>query len=398
MAELLTSNVTGTLNVSGIVNIASNIANAGNILVTQNIAGGNIALTQNATTGNINVSTRSFEGNVNVYFTANVTNGNIIANSYQYNAPTSLAVTPTPGTVANVGTQYAKNVANAILFFSTFPMANNLNYNSDVPEQSHLGYRDIYYVRACATNGANTAVVNTGGFFSDGLLMNLVCNAQTIFFPTNTSPILKSSMTRLQLNANSTLMGNANAIFFSNQNTAWSGKGSGAGNGGGFLYTTVFSIDSYANTNTCFFAGMSSINTASLPFSITANADPISNTRFDLFGVGANINTGSLQLIFGPSGGTRNLVSGGANFTLNTNDVYELTLFAPPNGATIAMRVRNLTNGAEISANSSSNVPTTNTFLQPTAYIQGNTSSTGTATATLNAQISIMRMYLEKLY
>jgi hypothetical protein len=333
----------------------------------------------------------------NVAGNLNVTS-NIVTNTLQLVGVGSLAATP-PGAVGpNVGSIYMKNVANTVLVYSSYPVANNTNYNIDVPLQSHIGYRDIFRVIPAA---------NASGFFSDSLSMNVQSNATLTIYPSNASPIYKNSKTRVQLNANSTLLGNANAVLYANTNVAWTGNGAGVGNGGGFLYITVFSIDNFANsavtnTSTNFFAGVANLN-AIIPFNVTNNVDPCVNTVFNMFGVGGNSNTGgNLQIIFGRSGSTRNLTDCGTSFNLNTNDVYELSLWASPSAVSansvVGARVRNLTNGAEVSALTTSNVPRTNTFLSPVTYVQGNVQGTGTALAVQNAQISIYREYLETLY
>ena len=288
--------------------------------------------------------------------------------------------------------------------FVTFPTPNNTNFNADVPDQNHMGYRNVYRVMPSGI-GSN---INTSCLFSDGMSMNVTSNAigsnlSNIVVGNSTSAALtlKASMRRCQLNANSALMANANAWIFANANTVWSGNTLGAYTtvGGGFIYITVFSIDSYANgatagaSNTCFFNGMVNFTTGPT-ITAGANLDPMTNTVYSMFGVGSNVGaTGTLQLIFGPAGLARNTFSCGAGFTLDTTSVYELTLYAPPSGAITSARVRNLTNGAIFAANSGiGNTTPTNTFFQPCFYIQGNT---GAGSVTGNAQISLMRMYLE---
>jgi hypothetical protein len=327
--------------------------------------------------------------NSNVAGNLNVTS-NIVTNALQLVVPGSL--TATVGSAgSNVGTIYMKNVANTILVYTSTSTSNNTNYNLDGALQPHMGYRDVFRVMPSSNGVAN----NVTCFFSDSMSINVQANAVLSLYPTNTSPIYKNSKTRIQLNANSTILGNANAVFYANQNVIWTGNGAGSGNGGGFLYIHTFTIDSFANTNTAFFAGISNV---AFPLSVTANADPIANTVYDVFGVGCNSNTGNMQLIFGRAGSTRNITDMTNTFNLNTSDVYELTLYFQPAGASVGARVRNLSNGAEVSIITTSNTPRTNTFMFPTTYIQGNTSSTGTALSTLNAQFSIYRSYLEVLY
>ena len=290
---------------------------------------------------------------------------------------------------ANTAALYVKNVAGKVWFFVDNPSANNTKYNNDSPYQHHEGYRDITILYP---SGVGTTV-NTTCFAATGTVsFNIAANSANSLVPvTNANPILKSSIRWLRLGANCSLLANANAWIIANSNAAWSGNGAGSGNGGGFIYIEKLTLDTLPTTNVAFFAGMCNL----IAKTSGASLDPTTNTVYSMYGIGANSSTGNWQIILGQAGASRNLTDAGTSFNINTNDVLEMTLFTPPGGAQIGIRLRNQTNGAEVTVISTSNTPLANTWLQPTTYIIGNTSSGSVAA---QANLSINKMYLEKLY
>jgi hypothetical protein len=368
MAQLINSNVTGTLNVSAVLNANSNVAIANNIFLG------------------------SSNANATMFFYGTT-------------------VTGAPAPAANTLGLYSKNVANLMLLFMNQNTSNTLNTTIDIPLQSHIGYRDVFrYMPGGTLYGGAAVTINACIIFSDGMSMNLVCNGTpTIITPiiagASVSQFAKGLMRRVQINANSTLLANANAWYFCNTPFLTTSNGLGSGNGGGFLYITTFAVDKFAGTNTCFFTGLTNISSVLT----SSNVDPLVNTTQGMWGVGSNSNTGNLKIVCNQPGGTKNTYDLGFGFAFNTaatvaasslglggqtSDMYELTIYAAANSATINFRVRNLCNGAEATL-ISSNTPNANLFLGPTHYIIGNTSA---GSVTNNAVMSIVRGYVEKFY
>lgn len=113
------------------------------------------------------------------------------------------------------------------------------------------------------------------------------------------------------------------------------GNGSGLG---GFMYVIRFGV-SDSNTATRMFVGLR--NTTAAP----ANVEP--STLTNCIGVGNGAANTNLFIYYGGSA-AQTPIDLGANFPCNTNsvDLYELTLFAPPNSNnTVGYRIERLNTG-----------------------------------------------------
>jgi hypothetical protein len=121
------------------------------------------------------------------------------------------------------------------------------------------------------------------------------------------------------------------------------------------------------------------------------NTDTSPSTKTNLIGVGCNSGDTHLQL-YAAGSVAQSRVDLGASFPVNTTnvDIYELTLYAPPNGTTVTYRLRRLNTGdttTGVIANAA-NLPDTNVFLGPQFF----RSNGGTAAA---VGIDVLTMYLE---
>ncbi len=147
---------------------------------------------------------------------------------------------------------------------------------------------------------------------------------------------------------------------------AWRGN---AADQGGFFLIFRGHLDTLAAGNRGFF-GLHSIVTA------PTNIDPLADTTLTKLGFGFNTNTGNFFLIHGPNGVAPTTVNLGADFPINTTNVYEFILFCVPNSSSINYRCRNLTSGAAaLNGDITTNMPATTTFLARTAWMCNNTTA-----------------------
>jgi hypothetical protein len=101
--------------------------------------------------------------------------------------------------------------------------------------------------------------------------------------------------------------------------------------------------------------------------STTANPSTLAN----LVGVGCD-STDTVMQIYASGSAAQARTSLGANFPANTTstDLYELILFAPPNGSNIQYQVTRLNTGdvASGTISAAANLPANTTWLCPAAY------------------------------
>jgi len=87
----------------------------------------------------------------------------------------------------------------------------------------------------------------------------------------------------------------------------------------------------------------------------------------------------NLQIMSNDGTSTATKVDLGASFPVPTTDrskVYELALFAAPNGSTVQYEVTDLGTGAKATGTISTDLPSSTTFLTPRGYCSvGGTSS-----------------------
>ena len=147
----------------------------------------------------------------------------------------------------------------------------------------------------------------------------------------------------------------------------WRGNAAGLG---GFYFVSRFGFSTAApGTAVRAFVGLSAVTTAA------TNNEPNSATYNNSVGVcklaaGANTTLNIMTV----TGGTATTTDLGANFPANTfdTDLYELVLFAVPNGASIGYKVTRLNTGNVAEGSLTTNLPTSTTFMGIQQWINNN--------------------------
>jgi hypothetical protein len=222
----------------------------------------------------------------------------------------------------------------------------------------HPGHTQQSYAQ-CA--GVNVASLNVAG-------------AQFTFQGTNTPRVLAStnlatSLVRLGY-VSSGFAGSFASVYESDGAKFWRGNAAGLG---GFYIVERFAITDPANvTGARMFAGLhTSVATAT-------NVEP--NTLTSLVGVCQLSSSSNLHLIHNDGAGTATTVNLGASFPANgSSDVYELTLWAPPNQAFIGYRVERVNTGDVAEGTLSTDLPPNTTFLARRLWRTNNANSLAVA-------------------
>lgn len=351
MAQLLSTSVTG------------------NLTVTSNGSLDNLTVTSNGSLGNLTVTG-------NVIASGNIVSGNVyLTNNSVLVINTS--VTSPDITTANQIALYSKNVANTLFFGFDTPRANNLKFFNDRFIPAHPAHRTVATLRPTSGTTNVTVIVPSGG-----LSMNIYANSNIYTQAANTS--YKTSQRRITIGANNSST-TGNASIHANVNTAFGGNTAGnPGGGGGYLMVTKFCYETLG-ANVRSFVGMTNA-TASMVTG-AGDYDPFLNTAHSIIGVGSNSSVNTLWFLCGPNGATRTATNLGISFIMSTTDLYELSLSCSPGGDSIGWRVRNLSNGAEVSGTQTTNLPSGNIFMQPCMWIKSNTAA--------SSNMSLVNMYLE---
>jgi hypothetical protein len=134
------------------------------------------------------------------------------------------------------------------------------------------------------------------------------------------------------------------------------GLGNGAGRGG-FHFVVRFGIsDATLVPGARLFVGMAS--TAA----VLGNADP--STFTNIIGVGLDAADTTLQIMHNDGAGSATKINLGASFPESTNtDLYELSLYCPPNGIEVDYQVINLSTGVSTSGAIINNLPVNTQLL-----------------------------------
>jgi hypothetical protein len=162
----------------------------------------------------------------------------------------------------------------------------------------------------------------------------------------------------------------------------WRGDAPGLG---GFFFRCRFSIVSTTALQRTF-VGLTNSTAA-----IATTQDPVALTN--LVGVGNASADANLQILTNDGAGNAAKIDLGANFpSQGIDDVYELTMFAPPAGSTIKYRMLRIGTGAEATGTlSGAELPAASQFLAPHVYMNNG----GTAAA---VNFDLIRLYLETDY
>ena len=146
-----------------------------------------------------------------------------------------------------------------------------------------------------------------------------------------------------------------------NNQQFWRGNAAGLG---GFIACFRFGFSTANTGNKQAFIGLRASSAA-----ISGNTNPSSLTNIIGFGIDATQTT--LRWMVNDGSGTATATNLGANFPSNTTnaDMYDARIFATPNGGTVYYWIKNLSTGNITSGSSSSDLPSTTTFLCPVLWI-----------------------------
>ena len=163
----------------------------------------------------------------------------------------------------------------------------------------------------------------------------------------------------------------------SGQALCWRGTATGQG---GFRLRCAFAISALVTGNRGF-VGLWDATAA------PTNIDPLTSTANSKIGVGFNSDTGNLQLISNLAGSAPTVIDLGANFAINTTDVWTLDIKCLENASDIDWAVTKAGSSAAASGNLNTNIPPSNGFLSPQIWISNNAQAA-------SAAISLMRWVL----
>jgi len=153
-----------------------------------------------------------------------------------------------------------------------------------------------------------------------------------------------------------------------NNQQFWRGNAAGRG---GFIACFRFGFSTANTGNKQAFIGLRASSAA-----ISGNTNPSSLTNIIGFGIDATQTT--LRWMVNDGSGTATATNLGANFPSNTTDadMYDARIFATPNGGTVYYWIKNLSTGNITSGSSSSDLPSTTTFLCPVLWIGNGANAT----------------------
>ncbi len=197
--------------------------------------------------------------------------------------------------------------------------------------------------------------------------------------PTITTADLANSIRRVRVTSAATA--NAASELRSTQPLVWRGNASGLG---GFFYAVRFSINS-TTANQRLFSGLMAATGAT-----STSTSP--SSLVNMVGVGWDSADSNLQMMANNNTGTAPKIDLGSSFPANnTSAVYELIMFAPPNGSTIGYRVSRLDTGDVTSGTISTDLPQNTVVLTHHQYMNNG----GTAAAVV---LDVNRVYVESDY
>jgi hypothetical protein len=198
---------------------------------------------------------------------------------------------------------------------------------------------------------------------------------------TASHPALASTNLRTQMRRTNYVSGttaSAGCGTRSNQTMAWRGNAAGFG---GFFYSARVALSAVPASVSNAFVGLRATTAV-----IAAGTEPSALT--DIVGFGFDRADTSWQVMTNDASGAADKTALGANFPIDTSSVYDVALYAPPNGSAIYYWIKNLGTGNTASGTLSSNLPTAATFLSLHIYMSMNSGSTAVG-------IDVMRQYLE---
>ena len=225
----------------------------------------------------------------------------------------------------------------------------------DYPLQSNIGFNNVAVWRGGSTTTAATFAAVIG---------NMPYNAAsstTPVIPALASTSLRNSTYRGTI-ATSTTAGNIANIRAATARL-WMGNAAGLG---GFFTSTRFALSGTLVTGLRCFVGIQEGT------SVPTNVDPLTSTTIGKLGLAINANTGNWNFINNIAGTTPTVTALGANFPVNNTDLYEITLFCPPNGSSISYRIANWSTNQITTGTVTTNLPTNTTFMSNVLWITNN--------------------------
>lgn len=209
----------------------------------------------------------------------------------------------------------------------------------------------------------------TGNLISIGAANFVASGTNTVVTPSSGSA--KTQMVRFQ----SATAATANSVAGVHTNSSMIApvfRGAVAGEGG-FRVVIRFALNVLVAGNRGFF-GL--VDVVAAP----TNVDPTTSTTPGRIGLAFNANTGNLRISHNVTGTAPTLIDLGANFPINTTDLYELVLFARPfttTASAIGYRVRRFTTASdtpaqEVTGSINTNIPAATTLLHATTWMTNN--------------------------
>lgn len=247
-----------------------------------------------------------------------------------------------------------------------FSYLNNVSSNIQTQldgKQKSIAYKRVFFVQAGATN---VVTDGTNGVTTSGSISGI----------TPTTASIRQSQRNIQFATGAS----AGTTTRCNNTSIEMTRGDAAGIGG-FFCVWRFSNYALVDGNRAFF-GLIDGTTA------LTNVDHRTNTAIARIGMYIDDDTGNWNIIHNTSGSAATSVDLGANFPINTTDLYELTLSCEPNSSTVSYYVSNLTTGNTTSGTLSSNLPAGSSFLAMHSWMNNN------ATAA-NCGFWLSKMYAE---
>ena len=373
------------------------IDNTGQAVTTAGVSGLQVTYVGGVTTGESSgirvdytpggTSTSTWNG---MRIVANATGpaSGVISNALKLEGPTVAGAGTAVGLRVASGFDIGLDIASGGLQFSSMtdpsaPAASNLRvYAQDIAGRMLLKMKgpsglDTPFQPALFTNNVSMLLPSTGTTITVwGMQNTTVGTAST---PTITSADMANMMRRVRVTSATT----ANSASELRSTQPLVGRGSVAGLGG-FFYAVRFSINS-TTANQRLFSGLTAATGAT-----STSAAP--SSLVNMVGVGWDSTDANLQIMSNDNTGTATKVDLGSSFPTNTTAaVYELIMFAPPNGSTIGYRVTRLDTGAVTSGTLSSDLPQNTVVLTHHQYMNNG----GTAAAVV---LDVNRVYIESDY
>jgi hypothetical protein len=225
----------------------------------------------------------------------------------------------------------------------------------DNPFQSGLFFNQVSLIQAGSSNVISTigcTVLNVGTISHPNLAVTNL-KAQTRRF-SNTSAVTAGALASTRVGSLECWRGNAASL-------------------GGFFVVGRFSLTTLQAGMRAFFGLSSTAITA------PTNVDPTITTTDAKIGMAINANTGNWKIIHNSAGTAPTIIDLGTNFTVNTNDMIEMILFAKPNHSVVTYRIKNLTTNLEAVGTLSTNLPANTLFLGRTIWATNNATAASVA-------------------